>query len=190
MPKSDIEKAQASALAMIADKPAWAAVQAATDENGRYEAAQAALETARFTRSGKEIPFLVMDLPWADDGQAVGNILTNLILSADIAEATQGAAELTKVKDIIDLPVTVHAVTCRESDVEGDGSWGVYLSLDVSVRGGPREIVNTGARQVIVTMWRLYCEDAFPVIGQFVKLGNPAPGRSQPVGFRIENPFK
>ena len=168
---------------------AWGAIQLAQDKNARYEAAQAALAPHHMTRGGKEVPNLAVDLPWADDQSAVTNILTSLILADDITEVTGEQAELTKLGQIIDLPVQVFDLRARESDIEGDGSWGLYLSLDLSVRGGPREIVNTGARQVIVTFWRLFCEGKLPVQGVFVKLGNAQPGRNQPIGFRVEMPL-
>lgn len=189
MPSKEIDKSAAATLATMIDKPAWAAIQSAKTEQERYEAAQLALSSARFTRTGKEIPALALDLPWADDSSAVENILTQLILAPDIAEATGEQAELRKVRDILNQGVMVFDIRVRESDVEGDGSWGVYVSLEVSVGGAAREIVNTGARQVIVTMWRLYCEGALPVQGAFIELGNPTPGRSRPVGFRVETPL-
>lgn len=189
MPSKDVDKAAAATLATMIDKPAWAAIQAAKTEQERYDAAQFALTAARFTRTGQEIPALALDLPWADDSSAVENILTQLILTDDIEAATGEQAELRKVKDVIGQAVVVHDLRVRESDVEGEGSWGVYLSLELSVLGQAREIINTGARQVIVTMWRLYCEGKLPVAGAFVELGNPTPGRSRPVGFRVETPL-
>lgn len=165
---------------------AWAVVQAATTAVEKYDAGRFALTTARVTKSGKDIPAFMLDLPWAgDDTETVDNILIELIGAENIEEAT-GERELRKPKDIANRAVTVFDIKMRESDLE-DARWGAYASLAVSVDGGPQEVINTGSSQVLITLWRCWCEGRFPVSGTFRLLGTPTKGRNQPVGFSVES---
>jgi len=167
---------------------AFDVLKAATTDLERYEAGQYAIELVPLVHGSGEIPRFFYDLPWAnDDADVVSGILAQLASAPDIAKATQ-AKELRKVNDLVDQPVTVLGLAVRTSDVE-DAAWSGYLSLTVSVDGGAPEVINTGAAQVCVTMWRLWCEGRLPASGRFTKLGAPQKGRNQPLGFVVEDRF-
>lgn len=174
-------------LPAVPEGGAFATLAAATTAADRYAAGQAALELISVPGMTKPAPKFMFDLPWAeDDDAAVADILARLAAAEDITDAT-AEKDLRKVKDIAGQDVTILDLRVRPSDVE-DSDWGCYLSLAVSVDGGPQEVINTGAAQVAVVLWRCWCEGRFPVTGQFRLLGQAKPGRSQPVGFRVDDP--
>lgn len=167
---------------------AYEVLKAAATPEQRFEAGKYATELVPLVGGAGEVPRFFYDLPWADDdADVVSGILAQLAGAADIAEATK-AKELRKAKDILGEPVTVLGLAVRTSDVE-DAAWSGYLSLTVSVDGGPPEVINTGAAQVCVTMWRLWCEGRFPASGRFTELGAPQKGRNRPLGFVVEDKF-
>lgn len=167
---------------------AWEMIKAANTELERFEAGQFAVRPLAVPGFRHPVPPLFFDLPWNDDDdEIVEGILANLAASEDIAAATQ-EKELRDPADLCGHTIRVLGVAARTSDVE-DAKWGAYLSITASVDGGPPEVLNTGAGQVVVTMWRLHCEGKIPCSGTFVKYGAEKQGRNQPLGFRIEEDF-
>lgn len=171
---------------------AWALVKKASTPAEKYEAGQKAIEEVGQNPFGIPIPRLALDFPWENSNSAtVDNILVNLI-AADDVESQTGDRQLRKVEDIIGQPVEIHDVRARMSDVEPEpgqtetGGWGFYLSMDLSVNGGPREVVNASPRQAVTRLWQLWCKGMFPVSGRFVYVGQKAKGRNQPVSFDVE----
>lgn len=172
----------------IPEGSAWGALVKASNDDERYRAGQYAISEWRRNTTGQVIPQLAADLPWSEDrGEIVESILVNLIAAPDITKAT-AENDLRNVDEITGQPVVIHDLRMREGSAEGDG-WGCYASLDLSVNGGPHEVVNTSAKQVLTVLWRCWCEGRFPVSGYFTRLGTAAKGRSQPVGFQVEEPL-
>lgn len=167
---------------------AWAAISTAADPAERFKLAKWAVEPTEVPGFKYPVPPFFFDLPWGDDDDAtVTSILASIAASEDITDATQGS-ELRDPYDLIGEPVTILGAVARASDVQ-DARWGAYLSLTVSVAGGEPEVVNTGAGQVCVTVWRLWCEGKLPCTGEFMKMGAEQKGRKQPLGFRIHEAF-
>jgi hypothetical protein len=172
----------------LPEDSAWAVLAKASTPDERYAAAQYAITPWRFAPNGKPIPKLAEDLPWAtDSAETVESILVNLLASEDITKATADS-DLRNAKDIAGQPVVIFDLRMRIGDAEGEG-WGCYASLDLSVGLGPHEVVNTSAKQVLSVLWRCWCEGRFPVAGVFTLLGTPGKGRSQPIGFQVEDRF-
>jgi len=168
--------------------PIWGEVATTTDDTERYARAQWAVGLVEDPGTGKRVPRFAYDLPWDDDSEAtVNNILVGIIAAPSVEAATVDK-ELRKAADLIGEPLQVFDIRARWSDID-EGGWPFYLSMDVSVAGGPREVVNCGAQQVITTLWRLYAEGRLPIQGALVKLGTPTKGRNQPIGFQPETPL-
>lgn len=162
----------------------WRRFLAATDPATRQEAARYALETVKVPECRRPVPRFMLDLPWAADDEAMADqILTNVLASEDIVGATQPAGAL-HAEDVLDVPLTVGDLRARESDLR-DARWGAYLILSVTYPDGTLAAVTTGAAQACATMWRLWCEGRFPVVGRFVALNNPGEGRSPAIGFVV-----
>lgn len=192
--ETPITPAEAGELtaARLLQGSAWATVIRADTAETKYEAGRYAIEPVRYSRWGLAIPRLADDLPWAQsNSETVDNILVNLIASDDIETAT-AERELRKAEDLAGWSLTVHDLRAHESDVqpekgaEDSGGWGFYVSLDVQVGNGPREVVNLSGKQAIVTLWRCWCEGRFPVAGTFRLLGKERGGRNRPIGFDVE----
>ena len=167
---------------------AFAVLKAANTATAKLEAGEYAIAEVPLVGGVGVVPRFFYDLPWADDDdQVVSSILAQLAASEDIDRATK-AKELRKAEDVVGLDMRVLGVAVRASDVD-DAKWAAYLSLTCSVEGGEPEVINTGAAQICVTMWRRWCEGRFPVSGRIVKLGAPKKGRSQPLGFEVEEKF-
>lgn len=167
---------------------AWATLAAASSELERYQAGQFAITPLPVPGFLAPVPPLFFDLPWADDDDAtVTGILAGLAAAEDIDKATE-ATELRDPAELCGQTVTVLGVTARKSDLP-KANWGAYLSMTCSVEGGPPEVLNTGAGEVCVVMWRRWCEGRIPVTGTFIKRGSAKEGRNQPLGFQIEEPL-
>lgn len=179
MPKSEVA---------IPGDGAWATLQKAQTQAERYAAGQYATEAIPVPEFDAPVPRFFFDLPWADDDEAtVDTILANLAGAEDLEAATAGN-ELRKLDAIIGEPVEVFDIRARKSEVD-EAKWGAYLTLALSVDGGPQEVISSGHGQVCVTMWRCFMEDRLPVRGVFKKLGTPTKGRNQPIGFMVESPL-
>lgn len=162
--------------------------RAATTERERWEAGQFAVKPIPVPGFKYPVPPMFFDLPWNDDNdEIVEGILTGLAAAEDLVEATQDR-EMPDAADYVGRNVTVLGVAARVSDIE-DARWGAYLTLTISVDNGAPEIVTTGAGEVCVLMWRLYCESKLPAAGRFVLRGAKKEGRKQPVGFALDAPF-
>lgn len=163
-------------------------LKAAADPKARMEAARYAVEAIPVPDFKFPVPRMFFDLPWSgDDAESFDAILAQMAGAEDIEAATSDA-ELTDPYDIIGVPVTVFGVIARKSDLE-DSRWGAYLALTASVDGGEPETINTGAGEVCVVMWRLYCEGRLPAHGVFDVKGEKKKGRKQPLTFRVESPL-
>lgn len=174
-------------VALPADS-AFAVLKAASSEVEKLQAGEYAIAEVPLVGGVGVVPRFFYDLPWADDDdKVVSGILAQLAASDDIDKATH-AKELRKADDVVGLDMRVLGVAVRASDVE-DAKWAAYLSLTCSIEGGDPEVINTGAAQICVTMWRRWCEARFPVSGRIVKLGAPKKGRNQPLGFEVEEKF-
>jgi hypothetical protein len=178
VPKSEVEELRAGSP--------WFQVQSATTPALRQEAARRALDQWGVSAAGNPIPALAIDLPRAGDNEgSVDDILTNLI-TAESIETASTSTTLRHAADLVGVAVEVRRIAWRESDIAGEG-WGMYVLLEVAhVDTGLSETISTGAKQVIVTLWRCWCEGLFPVRGSFVALGQKRAGRDQPVGFQVE----
>ena len=167
---------------------AFEVLKAAATPTARLEAGEYAIAEVPLVGGVGVVPRMFYDLPWADDDdQVVSQILAQLAASEDIDQATK-TKELRKADDVVDLPMVVLGLAVRASDVD-DAKWGAYLSLTCSIENEAPEVINTGAAQICVTMWRRWCEGRFPVSGRIVKLGAPKKGRNQPLGFAVEEKF-
>jgi hypothetical protein len=172
----------------IPEGGAFAQLMNAQTPMERFQAGQWAVEAVKVPGFKAPVPRFMFDLPWAQSNEeTVTQILANLAAADDIEKATADK-ELRSPEEIAGQPVTVLDVVCRPSDVD-DAKWGAYMSLMCTVAGAPPEVINTGAGQVAVTMWRCYCQGLLPVTGTFKLLGTPTKGRSQPVGFSVESSF-
>lgn len=170
----------------IPEGGAFATLKGATTDAERYEAGRFATTPVDVPGFTYPVPPLFFDLPWADDDDEVAaGILAQIAGAADIEKATTGA-ELTDPYDIIGEPVTVLGGVARRSDIP-DAKIGAYLSLTVSVDGGDPEVINTGAGEVYVVFWRMWCEGRVPFRGSFTLKGTPKKGRKQPLGFKVES---
>jgi hypothetical protein len=162
----------------------WVALAAARTQVDRLAAVKRALQLVKIPEADLPIPRLMLDLPWSLDNDAViDSILERLIMDEDLVHATN-ESEVLKAEDLLSFRVKINDVRAVKSDVS-DARWGAYLMLDVDTPTGKHLPVSIGAAEVVVTVWRAYCEGRFPVTGMFVKLGNPTPGRNQPIGFRV-----
>lgn len=167
---------------------AYDLLKAADTPTSKYEAGRYAVEAVEVPGFVHPVPRFMFDLPWNDDDdEIVAGILAN-IAAADNLEAATAGQELRDPGDLCGERVRILGVAARKSDLD-DAKWGAYVTLTVSVNDGPPEVLNTGAGQVAVTAWRLYCDGALPANGTFVKYGTPKPGRSQPLGFQVEGEF-
>lgn len=165
---------------------AFVRLQQAKTDVERYEAGQYAMQLLEVPGLERPIPRFMLDMPWdRDNDDTVEAILLNLATSADIEEAT-GERKLRKPEDVIGKAVVLLDVKMRRSDVQ-DAKWGAYAVLSLSVDGQPPEVMTSGHAQVLVTLWRCWCEGRFPVAGVFKLLGTPTKGRNQPVGFQVES---
>jgi hypothetical protein len=171
-----------------ANDGAWQTWLAATNDVERFEAGKFATTPVPVPGFLSPVPPMFFDMPWADDNEStVGSILANLAAAEDIAAATEDR-ELRDPKDICGAKVVVLGLAARRSELP-DASWGAYLSLTCSVDGGSPEVLNTGAGEVCVTMWRAWCQGMLPLTGTFVLRGSAKEGRNQPLGFQIEPTF-
>lgn len=171
---------------------AWQLVARAQTPAEKYEAGRKAIEVVGHSPFGIPIPRLALDFPWqTSNSETVENILVNLI-AADDVETPSGASELRDLEAIVGKPVEIFAVVARMSEVQPEpgqtetGGWGFYLSMDLSVDGGPREVINASPRQAVTRLWQVWCKDMFPVFGRFVYVGTKKQGRNQPVSFDVE----
>lgn len=164
--------------------PAWDAVAASKTPAERVLRARGAIGLIEAPGFKRPIPALMLDLPQLDEDQAIiDGILVGLAAADDIVAATK-PQDLRKPEDVANQLVTVSDIGVRASDVE-DAAWGAYVSLMVQVGDAMPEVINTGSAQVIITLWRCWCEGLFPVRGRFVLLGTAKAGRNQPVGFDV-----
>ena len=164
---------------------AFELLKAAGNATERFAAGQYAITPVPVPGFTHPVPPLFFDMPWNDDDdEIVSGILANLAAAEDIVEATS-AKELRDPTDVLGQRVQILGVAARKSDVE-DAKWGAYMSLTVSVEGNPPEVMNTGAGQVAVTVWRLFCEGRLPATGKFVEYGAAKQGRNRPLGFEVD----
>jgi hypothetical protein len=171
-----------------ANDGAWATLCRCSTPAGRFAAGQFAITPVPVPGFLSPVPPMFFDLPWADDNEAtVAGILAGLAAADDIAAATE-STDLVDPADLVGSRIEVLGISARKSALT-DATWGAYLALTCSVDGGPPQVVNTGAGEVCVVMWRCWCEGVMPVTGTFVLRGSAREGRSQPLGFQIERPL-
>ncbi len=165
-----------------------AKLREATDFRSRIEAMRLALEPVPLPDFAFPVPPFFADLPWAasnEDG-VVLDILARLGATEDITQIND--AGLRDPMDILGQPCEILGVVARKTDLD-DAKWGAYVSITLSVDGADPEVINTGAGEVCVVMWRLYCDGQLPMRGRFDVKGEKIKGRAQPITFRCEPEF-
>ncbi len=166
---------------------AWLVVQNARTQVERAVAAKRALQLVKIPEADRPVPRFFLDLPWSvDNDEVIESILERMIVADDLYAAT-GEADVRKADKLVATHITVNDVRAMKSDVE-DARWGAFLMLDVDTPTERHVPVSVGASEVCVAIWRAYCEGLIPVKGMFILLGNPTPGRNQPIGFRAFPP--
>lgn len=162
--------------------------KAATNDRQRWEAGQYAVTPVPVPGFKYPVPPMFFDLPWNDDNdEIVAGILTGLAAAEDLEAATQNR-EPRDLGELAGRAIEILGVAARTSDVE-DAKWGAYLMLTVTIDGGPPEVVTTGAGEVCVLCWRLFCEGKLPAKGVVTLRGAKREGRKQPVGIALESDF-
>lgn len=165
---------------------AYELVAKAANETERYAAGQYAIETVNDPATGQPMPRFIFDLPWAaDGGDAQDEILARVAAADDIEQASE-ETKLRKARSIVGERVLVYGLLARASDVE-ESKWKCYLALTCSVANGGTEVINCGAPQVMVIMWRAYMEGKLPLLGTFIEVGTPKKGQDRALSFRIES---
>lgn len=161
-------------------------LRGASSLDERMAAGRAIMELVELPQAKVPVPRFLGDLPWqTDNGDVVDQIILNLMVSEDIERASEGSTPL-KASDVLNQWLVIHDLRVNNSDVE-DSVWRAYYSIDVELEDGRRLVLNTGARQVMATLWRVYVDGMLPCWGKFTEIGESKTGRSAPLAVIVKS---
>ena len=107
-----------------------------------------------------------------EDPETVQRAIVERILAAKSVEEILTPSETRHARDLLDEPVTVHAVRFNESDFE-DGI-GFYAVVEVTTPDtGDSFAVTCGGRNVMAQLYALAACDAFPCDVKFTQARKP-----------------
>lgn len=178
------ETAYLPAILGLPDEGGYLAIVKAANGVERAIAVKRANELVKIPESDKAVPRFTLDLPWQTDSDAIIDSIVEQILGAESIEDATAEGGVINSQDMIGTHITLNDVRAMKSNV-ADARWGVYFLLDVDTPTAKSVAVATGAPEAMAAIWWCYVNGRFPVRGMFTELGNPTPGRNQPIGFRV-----
>ncbi len=118
--------------------------------------------------------------PDAEDEQAVQRALVERILAADTLADTFQDLTTIATRDLKDKPIVIRDCRLMESQIEG--SRGVYMLLDcVDMGTGEQFVANTGAPQIMATVWGSKRHGFLPIEVAVAEAKAAKPGRDAPL---------
>jgi len=122
-------------------------------------------------------------LPEIEDPEQAQRAIVERILAAPTAEDVWQDATSTATRELIGVPILINDYRLMRSNLE-EGR-GVYMLLDV-VRQDTGEIIlaNTGAPQIMATVFRRKQLGSLPLECEVVEVAAAKPGRSAPLGIK------
>lgn len=124
-------------------------------------------------------------LPEIEDSEQAQEAIVRQILAAEDVAALFTDRTTTACKDFLNTPIAVRDVTLRRSTLGDDE--GVYMLIDaVRLDTGEPVVLNTGARNILATLYRAKQLGALPVEVSVIEVGKAKPGQSAPIGLRPE----
>jgi hypothetical protein len=131
----------------------------------------AAMELVDDERFARPVPRFLTELPFGGDADEMADRMAAAVLVAADPDAVQVDNGTTAGKDLVGRPVVVWDLFVLPGVKEG--GWGAYLLLDITVdKNDDHIVVNTGAKQAVTRLARLWVDQKLPAKGSFAVIPN------------------
>lgn len=119
-------------------------------------------------------------MPGAEDEREVQRAIVARILAAGTLEETFQDLTTIATRELKGVPIAIRGCRLMRSDIEG--STGVYMLLDcVYLATGEQFVANTGAAQIMATVWAANHHGFLPVEVEVAEAKPPKTGRDAPL---------
>lgn len=124
-------------------------------------------------------------LPEIEDSEEAQRSIVASILQAEDVAALFTDRSTTATKDVVGIPIRVFDVSLRVGEI--DGKDGTYMLINAAdLENGEAIVLNTGAPNIMATLWRAKQLGALPMEVSVQEVGRARAGRNAPLGLKPE----